>query len=571
MILSRDDIDNELLAPPATAHDRSGEFSEVQKLVAIADNWNHRAGWHSFVNQVRQALNAEALLIVELGGESGPIGMIAQSLSDACSVYYPPMEIPDFLVEIDALNSPSAANKEFEECFDESFLPFRQLKGEILFDRKQKPIAALIAGYNDPEFLADTSTKGIFTLVASLTTTQIGYEREVAARREFESKLRQTQNLTSVGRLTTGIAHDFNNLLTVIKGHTAILEASVKETDKPKEMESIALIKSASQQAVELTKQLLLFSRQQAVTLERCELNKVVSEFVKMMRRMVEETIDLKVVLGDYLGQIEADRSMLGQVMMNLIVNARDAMPDGGTISIETKSVVLSQKDGSLSPGRYVSLIVRDNGSGVPAEMLPKIFDPFFTTKEKGKGTGLGLANVAATVRKHGGRIDASSVAGEGTCFEVLLPTIKRVASAPTPIDSGLEEESIRGATVLLVEDESAVRKLVRKLLEMHGCNVIEAPSGKQALDMWPEISDQVSVVVTDIVMPEGVSGWDLARKLHASHPDLGVLLTSGYNERPEDHGLGDEKQIAFLQKPYESKNLKHTLFELLQAKSAID
>ena len=194
-----------------------------------------------------------------------------------------------------------------------------------------------------------------------------------------------------------------------------------------------------------------------------------------------------------------------------------------------------------------------------------KFSTPSSPQKKKRKGTGLGLANVAAIIREHGGQVDVSSEVGAGTTFEIFLPMVVGRIAAPLPEKKDTkDEESLKGITILLVEDENGVRKLVRKLLEMLGSEVIEAKSGRQALDLWPEISEKVSLVVTDIVMPEGVSGWDLARELHSTRPELGILLTSGYDERPEDHGLGDEEQIAFLQKPYEAKTLKHTLQQLL-------
>ena len=540
-------------------------MEKADKIVEIAEKWTNRAGWQSFVNQVRNALDAEAFLLVELVAGESPKRVLAQSLSSACSTQCPAVEITDYLLSNELLSHAIPKKERFDEAMDRTFLAFRHLHGRILCDRTGKPIAALAVGLHDKDLADDPSFETIVSLVASLVATQVDFERELASREEIESMLRQSQKLASVGRLATGIAHDFNNLLTVIQGHTSLLERVVEDADNEKAMESLGLIRSASLQAVELSKQLLLFSRQQCVNLETCELNQVVGEFVKMMRRMVEETINLDIKLGAGLDQIKADRSMLGQVIMNLILNARDAMPDGGRITIETSLRSRNAEDGSIGPGDYACLSIRDNGSGIPPEKLPKIFDPFFTTKEKEKGTGLGLANVAAIIREHGGQVDVSSEVGAGTTFEIFLPMVVGRIAAPLPEKKDTkDEESLKGITILLVEDENGVRKLVRKLLEMLGSEVIEAKSGRQALDLWPEISEKVSLVVTDIVMPEGVSGWDLARELHSTRPELGILLTSGYDERPEDHGLGDEEQIAFLQKPYEAKTLKHTLQQLL-------
>lgn len=566
-MLSSEEMDNECLSRAmigTEAFDQAGKFSE------IVDAWVNRTGWNAFVEQVQNVLGAEAFFIFEIAADKGPGRIIAQSFSEENIIAYPDLKVTDFLLTNETIATALTKKMRFVETMEPSFLAFRYLHGQVLFDRKGKPIAALAVGFGEGDITEDSSFNSMVSLVASLVSTQIDFDREVASRKEIESMLRHSQKLTSVGRLATGIAHDFNNLLTVIQGHTSLLEVFVEKIDDEKATESLDLIHSASLQAVELSKQLLLFSRQESVNLDRFDLNQVVGEFVKMMRRMVEETIDLEIQLGQGLDQIEADRSMLGQVMMNLIVNARDAMPDGGKITLSTSVHSISAEKGDITPGDYACLSIKDTGSGIQADKLPKIFDPFFTTKEKGKGTGLGLANVAAIIREHGGQINVSSQVGEGTNFEIFLPMMLGRQSSPK-----IEEKkskikvSLKNNTVLLVEDEDGVRKLVRKLLEMLGCEVIETSSGHDALNLWPEISEKVSLVVTDVVMPGGVSGWDLAKKLHSTHPDLGILLTSGYNERPEDHGLGAEKQIAFLQKPYEANDLKRILFQLLTVEPA--
>lgn len=413
-------------------------------------------------------------------------------------------------------------------------------------------------------------------IASSFLLQSLALQEERARRETAEGMLDQSQRLTSVGRLASGVAHDFNNLLTVIQGHTSFIEIFAENAEDPKVLESLQLLRGATEKAVELTRQLLLFSRKNEIRFEASDLNGIVSDFVKMMRRMVEENIEFILELDDSAGSIEADRGMIGQILMNLIVNARDAMPSGGTIRIRTETTRIENGAGKLAPGDYVVLTLADTGTGISPDHLARIFDPFFSTKEKGKGSGLGLANVAALVRQHGGQIDVSSTPGEGTEFEILFPqSSPRTGDAgegsSTPVAPAKslagpdDSESIRGTKVLLVEDESAVRKLVRKLLEMQGCEVVEAESGKRALDLWPDIEKDISVVVSDVIMPEGVSGWDLARELHDRSPDTPILLTSGYSERPEDHGLGDVSQVAFLQKPYEATNLKRNIFELLQ------
>ena len=384
----------------------------------------------------------------------------------------------------------------------------------------------------------------------------------------FLDQIDEYQNLASMGKLAGGIAHDFNNVLTVIQGHTMLLEQSLNGSSDQGE-ESIELLKDATNQAAGLAKQLLRVGNQHETTLETCDLNQIIENFMTMIRRMIEETIELKVDLDPDIRVVSADSIMIGQVLMNLILNARDAVSDtGGTITIQTRATEVEEEDGPLSLGKYVELSITDNGVGIPKDTLAKIFTPYFSTK--GRGTGLGLVNVATIVEEHGGTIDVESEEGKGATFTILLP------SAPAELKSAREgrpakkrlsnakKKVLEGTTILLVEDESAVRMLVRKLLEMLGCSVIEAESGRKALDLWPEIQDKVTLVVSDIVMPDGVSGWDLARELRKDRPEVGILLTSGYCESPDDHNMGDDSQVAFLQKPYASSNLETTLSALL-------
>lgn len=416
-----------------------------------------------------------------------------------------------------------------------------------------------------------------------LTTTLLAQQSrlvlETGRRISAEEMFYHSQKLNSIGQLAGGIAHDFNNLLTVIQGHAGFLEMTAPEWREPKAKESIELIQKATARSVELVKQLLLFSRDRKASFEVFDLNELILDFTAMSRRMIEETVEIGLELDQKPCPVRADPGMINQILMNLVVNARDAMPEGGRIEIRSSRPrpTCGGKSGEPDePGDgesdLVTLSIRDNGCGIPPEKLEKIFDPFFTTKPQ--GTGLGLANVASLVRQHRGSIGIASEPGKGTEVTIRFPVaassaLPETASAPTPApapgNSNPDRESIRGSRVLLVEDESAVRKLVRKLLEMHGCTVVEAHSGRAALELWPQVCDEISVVISDVVMPEGVSGWDLARELHSLHPDLGILLTSGYNEKPEDHNLGDIPNISFLQKPYPAATLKSNLYELIQ------
>ncbi len=383
---------------------------------------------------------------------------------------------------------------------------------------------------------------------------------------DFLDQIDEYQKLATMGKLAGGIAHDFNNALTVIQGHIMLLEQSLEEP-KQREEESIDLLKDATNQAAGLAKQLLKVGNQQQTTLEVCDLNEIIENFMTMIRRMIEESIDLKAELDPAIGAIRADSIMIGQVLMNLVLNARDAVSEaGGRITLKTQATEVKEEDGPLSLGSYVELSVTDNGVGIPKETFSKIFTPYFSTK--GRGTGLGLVNVATIVEEHGGTIDVESEVGKGTTFTILLPCSRAalMTERKRSVDPllGAKRKVLEGTKILLVEDESAVRMLVRKLLEMLGCTVIEAESGRRALELWPEIQDEISLVVSDIVMPDGVSGWDLARELRKDRPKVGILLTSGYCESPEDHNLGGDSHVAFLQKPYASSNLETTLSALL-------
>lgn len=416
-----------------------------------------------------------------------------------------------------------------------------------------------------PSHMRPSQVHSIVELLSDTTKGHTFGDLETSEKKrgvEVLAQLQQAQKLASIGKLASGVAHDFNNSLTVIQGHLMLLEMAISSADNEQSFESLELLRDATEQASGLSKQLLMLGRQSQPNFEQTDLHEIIEDFVRMMKRIIDTDIEFETALTADCSKINADTIMIGQVLMNLVVNARDAMSGKGRICIGTE--ILRDPE---THRKAISLTISDSGSGIPEDSIKKIFEPFYSTKERGKGTGLGLANVASIIREHSGQIQVKESSSEGTTFEIRLPVEEKCATekstestAPASNDGAL----LQGTKILLVEDEAAVRKLVKKLLEMLGCTVIEAESGKEALDIWPDVQDDVSLVVSDVAMPEGVSGWDLARELHRARPDLGILITSGYCQTPEELDLGGNDQLAFLQKPYESNRLKATLSELL-------
>jgi signal transduction histidine kinase/ActR/RegA family two-component response regulator len=410
------------------------------------------------------------------------------------------------------------------------------------------------------------------SLASTLTASRICRQQEASHRRDLLAQLRQAQRLSSIGRLTGGFAHDLNNLLTVVQGHLHLLDKAFACRDWEAAVEPLAQIRQSSEQAADFSERLLLFGARRPLEPKVCDLNRLVERFVTMMRRVLEENIEIRLDLDSSIASVRADESMLRDVLMNLLVNARDAMIAGGMVTIRTSSVTRNFAGEGGAPLPFVCLSVSDNGSSTHSDHLPALLESLDLQEIDTKGSGLGLYHVASIIAEHGGRVEPC---GDPTKTNQLLllfpantakPETRATNPSSRPAAENLVEAHLRGNTILLVEDETAVRKLVRKLLEVLGCTVIEAVSGREALDLWPEIRDRVSLVVSDIVMPDGVSGWDLARELHHRHPDLGILLTSGYGDLPQDHGLGGIPRIGFLQKPYGVNTLREQLSALTSA-----
>jgi PAS domain S-box-containing protein len=381
--------------------------------------------------------------------------------------------------------------------------------------------------------------------------------RDVTERRDLEAKLRHSQKMDSIGQLAGGIAHDFNNILTVIQGHAYLLEGAPDlRFDLASSAQQIA---EAAGRASNLTRQLLTFSRRQPMRPRVLELNKVVADVTRMLQPILGEDIVVQVNAGSGLPRVNADAGMLEQVLLNLAVNARDAMPRGGQLTITTELRRLdsahAQPNREAAPGEFVCLSVRDTGCGIAPQNLPRIFEPFFSTKDIGKGTGLGLATVYGIVKQHEGWIELASEVGRGTTFCVCLPACRqeaRVAEAEpdnVPARGGTE-------TILVVEDEAPVRALVREVLGRLGYAIVEADSGVKALEVWRAHRHTIQLLLTDLVMPDGMSGRELAARLQAEEPRLEVIFTSGYSADVAGKDFVLIEGANFLQKPYPPQRL---------------
>lgn len=400
---------------------------------------------------------------------------------------------------------------------------------------------------------------------AELETANEKLLQEMAEREHLEEQFRQSQKMEAIGRLSGGIAHDFNNLLIPIIGYVELGMMNLPPDSKL--YVNLLQIKEAADRAAHLTRQILAFSRQQVLEIEVLDLNEVIVEFKQMIQRLIREDIELKTVLAPSLHRIRADKAQIEQVLVNLVVNARDAMPKGGKLAIETENVFLDEVDtehyaGAQTPGHYVMMAVSDTGHGMDAETKKRIFEPFFTTKERDQGTGLGLATVFGIVKQHQGNIWVYSEPGQGTTFKIYLPKTEDVPvtdkiTAPEPTSTYGTE------TVLVVEDEQAVRKLVCETLQAHGYNVIEAKSPSDGLQLATGCEDTIHLLLTDVVMP-GMNGQELYQKVAVIRPEIKVLYMSGYTDNMiVHHGILDEG-VNLLQKPFMVNTLTQKVRQVL-------
>jgi PAS domain S-box-containing protein len=391
-----------------------------------------------------------------------------------------------------------------------------------------------------------------------------GIARDVTERKHLEEQLRQSQKMEAVGRLAGGIAHDFNNLLTAITGYSDLTLRRLRPEDPLRR--NVEEVKKAGERAASLTRQLLAFSRKQVLQPKVLDLNSVVSDMEKMLRRLIGEDIELRTALAPELGSVRADPGQIEQVIMNLAVNARDAMPHGGNLIIETGNVSLDEgyatRHIAVKPGAYVMLAVSDTGAGMSEETQARIFEPFFTTKEVGRGTGLGLSTVYGIVKQSGGNIWVYSEEGRGTAFKIYLPRVDEAAQEYKP-SQGAEEPLDGTEVILLAEDDERVRNLVRAVLEGYGYRVLEAEDGGAALSISARHEGPIHLLLTDVVMPK-MSGRELAGRLARVRPGMKVLYMSGYtDESIVHHGVLDA-DTPFIQKPFEPEALARKVRELL-------
>ena len=462
----------------------------------------------------------------------------------------------------------------------QSSSPFEQIHPDDRFAVEEALKEALLAGvgrsieyrmlHKDGSWRYLESTASAILTPEGKVEHLVIVNRDVTARRQLERQFFQAQKMEAVGRLSGGIAHDFNNLLGVIIGYSEVMQEQL-EPNQPLRT-CVDEVLGAARRAAELTRQLLVFSRQQVLEPRVLDLNVVVSDMEKMLCRLIGEDIELTTKLDPELGRVKADVSQIEQTIMNLAVNARDAMARGGKLIIETTNQEIDSAfaRGHSFPvrqGPYVLLSVTDTGVGMDPVTQSRIFEPFFTTKEKGKGTGLGLSTVYGVVKQSGGYIDVATEPGHGTTFRVYLPRVEE-AVEPKPSAPSVSIRIHADETILLVEDEASLRKLTRNLLELCGYTVLEAKSVHDACEIGRQYGSTIHLLLTDVVMP-GMNGPELARQLAAARPEVKVLYMSGYTGQSFDGAGALESGSRFLQKPFTREGLAQKVRETLGNRGA--
>jgi signal transduction histidine kinase/ActR/RegA family two-component response regulator len=442
----------------------------------------------------------------------------------------------------------------------------------MISDTFTRPLGSLVEGVRaleEGDFSYPLTAAGgdeVARVTRAFESMRDTLERNQEQREQLEEQLRQAQKMDALGRLAGGVAHDFNNLLTVIKGNSDLALERIKPTDPVRG--NCEQIRRVADRAAMLTRQLLAFSRRQMLQPKILDLNELIVEMGRLLQRLLREDIEYKVQLGEPLGRVQADPGQMEQVLLNLIVNASDAMPKGGTLTIETENVCVdplyAQSRPPLAPGDYVMLAVSDTGFGMDTSIKARIFEPFFTTKEPGKGTGLGLATVYGVVKQSSGYIFVESAPGTGARFEIYLP---QVAGKVETVPAEDRSAKMRGGreTVLLVEDEADVRKLTCEFLQAAGYQVLTAADGEEGFDLGHRFAEEIDILVTDVVMPR-MRGPELAKQLKRLLPDLKVVYMSGYTEEFSE-GQGILEGASFLQKPFSRDALLRQVHDALQGK----
>jgi len=428
-----------------------------------------------------------------------------------------------------------------------------QVKGEYDLEYRIRRPDGTVRWIHDRAFpIRDTS--GVVCRIA-------GIAEDITSRRQLEEQLRQSQKMEAIGQLAGGVAHDFNNILAVIELQTALLQTEPDLPDRHRDMAEE--IKTAAQRAANLTRQLLLFGRKQALQLRDIDLNETVTDIARMLQRLLGEAVQMQFIFCPRRLLIHADAGMMDQILLNLTVNARDAMSGGGRVTIETSEAEFDQSDltpgSKIRPGSFVCVSVTDTGSGIPPEILPRIFEPFFSTKDVGKGTGLGLATVFGIVQQHHGWITVHSKVGQGTTFQIYFPRLTRTG-AKTGVRSSLGQIAGGSETILVVEDDPSLRTAMRTVLSRLGYRILEASTGVAGWEIWSQNRGEIHLMITDMVMPGGMSGRELAEKILSQDPELKVVYVSGYSPETASKSFRMEEGVNFLTKPFEARKLAQTV-----------
>ena len=458
------------------------------------------------------------------------------------------------LTELAGKNDYDLFPKEVAEHFTEN--DRKVLSGKEVVDFPEESLRTRHQG----ERIVHTKKIPVFDNAGQLVYL-LGISEDITERRKLEEQFRQSQKLEAFGQLAGGVAHDFNNILAVIQMQADLLKMSGSAS--PEQLETADEIGNASQRAAALTRQLLMFSRKQRLNPCDLDFNESISDLTKMLRRTIGEHIQLQFKFAMQQLFVHADASMMDQMLMNLAINSRDAMPDGGKLIIETSAVEFDESARSrlaqTRPGSFVCLSVSDTGCGIPREVLPRIFEPFFTTKEAGKGTGLGLATILGIVQQHQGWINVYSEVGRGTTFRVYLPRLIKT-SGEKPGQPVLTSPRGGNETILIVEDDAFSRASIRKALTRLGYRVLEAATGVEALDVWSGHRVEIRLLLTDLVMPGGINGIEVAGQLLELEPKLKIIYVSGYSAEVAGKDFPLEEGVNFLSKPFQTQKLAQTI-----------